>query len=666
MSFTKSYHLQSLCRLFIVAISLAAFFSCKQPKTELKATPQFEDRIDELKDKLSHTVDPKERVNLFHEVESLVMTLGKVQDQQKQYSSLKKHALKYGDSSLFYKFNYKSLAIAQAHKDSIAIGESYWDFGTFLLNKQYYGEAFHYYGLAQQTFSKIKHSYYEAKMWYNMAFIKGRLREYTASETYIYKALPYFIKEQKHKQIYRCYTLLAFIYEELEGYDEALTYLNQALVTVEEIPNAYFVASTYNNLGLIYHKKTHYDKALKHFNKALSIKEVKGSHPKLHARLIDNRAYTDFKGGYKQYEADFERALSIRKSIQNKAGIVISQLHLAEVLWKQKDTVKAIQLAKEAVQVAQQINLNRELMDGLVLLAELDPYHSTEHVHAWELVRKKIELNMRKQRHKVAKVQFKTQEIKGESERLKMHKQLLVLALTLGVLLSMTLYLYIRQKSRIKRIKDQRRQEYQLQLKKEEERNRIAADLHDGILSKLFGLRINWGMLDIKNDSNARATQINYLKTLKRLETGIRNLAHGLKEQETDISIKKSIKNTIQLKSQIGQFKYTFIYNDKNTDDALSQLLKKHLLAIIEEALQNVTKHSEASEVNILFHHSNQTIVLHIQDNGKGFDIEQYQKGIGLSNIKRRTEKINGSFKIKSTKDGTSIHIRIKRKYESE
>lgn len=661
MFITKSYHLQSLCGLFIVAISLATFFSCKQPKAEPKATDQFENRIYKLKDKLSHSLDSNERLGLLHEIENLVRTLDRVQDQQAQYRNLKEYALKQGDSSLFYKFNYKSLAIAQADKDSIAIGESYWDFGTFLLNKQDYGEAFHYYGLAQQTFSKINHPYYEAKMWYNMAFIKGRLRQYTESETYIYKALAYFIKNQKHKQVYRCYTLLAFINEELEGYDEALIYLNRALEAVKEIPNAsYFTASTYNNLGLIYHKKTHYQKALKHFNRALSIRGVKEKQPKLYARLIDNRAYAGFKLGHKVYETDFEKALSIRKSLQNKAGIVISQMHLAEVLWKQKDTLKAVQLAKEAVQIARQINLNRELMDGLVLLAKLDPHNSKEHLQAWKVVHKKIERNMRKQRHKVAKVQFKTQVFKAEAQKQKAQKQFLLLILLLAVLLATTLYFYFRQNIKVKRIKNQQRQEEQLQLKKEEERNRIAADLHDGILSKLFGLRISWGLLDIKNDTNARATQVNNLKTLKKLETDIRNLAHDLKEQETDISIEKLIENTIQLKSQIGQFKYKFTYNDKSTE-GLAQFIKKHLLAIIEEALQNIIKHAEASDVNVLFYNSNQRIVLQIQDNGKGFDIQQYQKGIGLSNIKRRVEKINGKLKIKSTKEGTSIHLRIKK-----
>lgn len=660
MSFKKSYYLSLIIvGLVVVSLSLITLIQ-KDTKQQGQDISQFNKHFKALKtEALSHH---KEAYNELHlKIDSLIKDFDHLDIKQKVYQELTELALQKNDSHLLYKYNGLSLNLAKKYKDTIAIGLSHWDYAAFFLKHQKYGDAFKHYQKAQKAFSENRHPYYEAKMWYNMAFIKGRLKEYTESEAFIYKALPYLRDAQKHKQVYRCYTLLSFIYEDLEGLDVAIKYLSLALETIQNKELPYLEAATLNNLGLIYHKKKSFQKALNYFNEALSIDDLKQVKPSLYARLLDNRAYTSFTHGEQKYQSDFEKALEIRKALSNKAGVILSQIHLAEIHWKKKDTTQAIQYAKEAVKRAQDINLKRELLNGLLLLAKFEPHMADQHMNTWKVTHDEIDHKLRKQRHKVAIVQFKTQEIKGEAERLKIHKQLLVLALTLGALLSLTFYLYIRQKNKIKRIKYQRRQEYQLQLKKEEERNRIAADLHDSILGKLFGLRIHWGLLDFKNSLNAENEHRKHLNTLSQLEKDIRDVAHDLKKQNKDIDLASQLENIGRVKSQVGAFDLTYKAQDQEIGKDLTLFIKKHLLAITEEVMQNVIKHAQATHVSIEIKKTKDTIHLIISDDGKGFKTKRRRKGIGLDNMKRRAEQINAKLNIKSKPGkGTTIVIKLK------
>lgn len=659
MSFKKSYYLcLFIIGVVVMSLSLITFVK-KKTRQQDKDKSQFNKHFKTLKTR-ALLQDKEAYKDLHFKVDSLIKDYDHLDIKQKVYQELTELALKKNDSNLLYKYNELSLSLAKKHNDTIAIGLSHWDYAAFLLKHQKYADAFKHYQQAQKAFSENRHPYYEAKMWYNMAFIKGRLKEYTESEAFIYNALPYLRDAQKYKQVYRCYTLLSFIYEELEGLDVAIEYLYLALETIQNKELPYLEAATLSNLGLVYHKKKDFQKALNYFNEALSIDDLKEVKPNLYARLLDNRAYTSYTFGEQEYKSDFEKALKIRKSLSNKAGVILSQMHLAEIHWKEKDTTKAIRYAKEAVEKAQDINLKRELLSGLLLLAEIEPHMANQHMNAWKVTHDEIEHKMRRQRHKVAKIQFKTQEIKGEAERLKMHKQLLVLALILGVLLSMTFYLYIRQKNKIKRIKHQRRQEYQLQLKKEEERNRIAADLHDTILGKLFGLRIHWGLLDFNDKTNAKNDHRKHLKKLSELEKDIRDVAHDLKKQNTDINLVSQLEEIGRIKSQTGAFDLTYKAQSQEIGKDLTLFIKKHLLAITEEVMQNVIKHAYATHVTIEIKKIKDTIHLIISDDGKGFKIKRREEGIGLANMRRRAEQINAKLSIKSKLgEGTAIVIKL-------
>lgn len=78
---------------------------------------------------------------------------------------------------------------------------------------------------------------------------------------------------------------------------------------------------------------------------------------------------------------------------------------------------------------------------------------------------------------------------------------------------------------------------------------------------------------------------------------------------------------------------------------------------IVQESLNNIMKHAEASKINICLHYENTKLKLNIKDNGKGFTDDKKNEGIGLLNIRRRASLLEGECFIKSDTQGTELII---------
>jgi signal transduction histidine kinase len=91
----------------------------------------------------------------------------------------------------------------------------------------------------------------------------------------------------------------------------------------------------------------------------------------------------------------------------------------------------------------------------------------------------------------------------------------------------------------------------------------------------------------------------------------------------------------------------------------INSTIKRTLYLCTRESLQNTLKYAEASQFSILFSLEKKEVVLHLKDNGKGFDDQAKKKGIGLKNLKERVEEIRGSFDIETNEKGTGTAIRI-------
>jgi len=197
------------------------------------------------------------------------------------------------------------------------------------------------------------------------------------------------------------------------------------------------------------------------------------------------------------------------------------------------------------------------------------------------------------------------------------------------------------------------------------ERHRIAEELHDGILSRLFGTRMGMGFLNLEGDSKTLADYNQFINEMQGIEQDIRDVSHELKSEVlfSKTSFETLVDDYVKSQSVIGNFKYTITNNQVVFKD-LNESIRLELYRIIQEAVQNILKHAKASFVSINFCKKENNLEITITDDGVGFNTQKKQKGIGLKNMASRVSKLEGHFKIDSTPDqGTEIRIQIPTSY---
>ena len=204
------------------------------------------------------------------------------------------------------------------------------------------------------------------------------------------------------------------------------------------------------------------------------------------------------------------------------------------------------------------------------------------------------------------------------------------------------------------------KQQEKLENEKIKERNRISEELHDGVLGKLFGTRMNLGFLAIDGDKKTLKQHRFYLDELQTIEKEIRNVSHELSDNigSSLINFSTLIKEVLKTNSKLGGYKFKI---DESIDwQQIDQINKVNLYRIIQEAIQNITKHASAKKVNLFFNIEDDKLIVEIKDDGVGFDNTQKRKGIGMKNMTSRVKKIKGTFKILSNSDnGTHLIIKI-------
>jgi len=185
----------------------------------------------------------------------------------------------------------------------------------------------------------------------------------------------------------------------------------------------------------------------------------------------------------------------------------------------------------------------------------------------------------------------------------------------------------------------------------EDERKRIAKDLHDGINHELLTLKNNttYNRLEIENKIDSIIEDIRDIS---------RNLHPVMFEK---IGLKISIKNLIEQLKITNDF---FITCEIDYFNSLKNSEEIQLFRVIQEALNNIIKYSRAYAAKVTILENAKYIFVEIKDNGIGFNVEEKlksKKSFGIHSIIERIHSINGEVNFISNKNGTIIKIKLKK-----
>jgi NarL family two-component system sensor histidine kinase LiaS len=194
-----------------------------------------------------------------------------------------------------------------------------------------------------------------------------------------------------------------------------------------------------------------------------------------------------------------------------------------------------------------------------------------------------------------------------------------------------------------------------------EERNRLARDLHDSVKQQVFAIsmQLSAARAFLKEDDQAYASVAQAEKLAQQAGAELTTLIHQLRPPLLENkSLAEAIKGHINDWTQQNN-----IETETDIDEvSVSHDSEQALFRVLQEALANVSRHSQANKVWVKLKSENDHVALTIEDDGIGYDRERIIKGVGLDSMKERLAAVNGRLAISGRQSqGTSVAALVRR-----
>ena len=583
---------------------------------------------------------------------------------------------------LFKKVNDEALKIASKLKDSSTIAFINYNIGDYYNFYRQTDSAYYYYHKVEKIYSALKDHYNTADILFNIAVLQKNEKDFIGSEVTSVEAMSLLNQLEETNDVIKLksyiYNNLGLVFDQLEQYDESVKYNKRAIELKKELKgdNNATIDNSKNNLALAYKNSRKYDLAIFYYKEILENKNLINERPDFYALVLDNYANTLYLSkNYNELPELYLKALRICDSIGASYNSIIINQHLAQYYddYNKKDSAKYYAYRAKDISKAYH---NDDLLKSLLLLSKIeDDSIAVKYYNEYIKLNDSLVKNERSIRNKFARIRFETKEIEQKNIQIAREKLWLTVISIILLISALLIYIIITQRAKNNELKFVQKQQeaneeiYNLMLTQQEkieearilEKKNISQELHDGVLGRLFGTRLSLDSLNMASSEEAIKTRSRYIQDLKNIENDIRKVSHELNTDFISGSgFLDIVKSLLETQTKVYELDYEFDCKDSINWDDVSNKNKIHIYRIIQESLHNIYKHAKASLIKISIELKNNVILLSINDNGSGFDVNKAKAGIGLKNMNSRVNEINGELSIESKKDeGTTVQIKI-------
>ena len=577
----------------------------------------------------------------------------------------------------------KALRLSKSTNDTLSIGKAYSYIGDcYLVDDK--DSAYYFYHKSEKLYRKLQVKEKVALMLFKKALLLVYEGNYSESEIQASKSLKLLKGTKDYQLLFSAYTILGVDFEKLEEYENATKYYllaKDVLKILKKSEKDFDSRFNYNltasiNLANAFEKLKKYKNAIDELIPLVNDK-VKEKWPKEYAIILNDIGNIKMRSGdLVGVNILFFKALEISKKNNFEDNIVYEYINLGEYFYEIKDFVKSRHYLKQALNLAQKIKATDEIKIILRLLVKVDTVNSFYYDEKYIAVTDSLAKVQRISRNKYARIEYETSVVEDENKVLSTKNTYIIIGslLLIFALVFVIVYRYIKsQKREIEFRKAQQKaeeeifellKEYQIKLSKakEQEQNRISKELHDSVMNKLYGARMQLGILNDSDVKEIKEKRLIYVDLLQEIEQEIRTISHDLQSDVIDnqFDYVSLLSNLIQLQNEIGATIFFFEIDNEIDWNVIDSIVKITIFRIVQECLLNVIKHAKAKlcTVTISIGEELNSLKLTIKDDGIGFDVASKASGIGLKNIKDRLLPLKSEFKIFSNlEDGTKIEI---------
>jgi len=476
---------------------------------------------------------------------------------------------------------------------------------------------------------------------------------------------------------------LQSLYMTLGQYDKAISYGTRAVELARKLDEKSALATALTNLGLSYTETNRVEEARKLFLESLQIAEATNN-KSIQAVVYNNLSDIAIKENqFDRLKTYAERSIALAEELEDDGTMISGKLSLAAYLLSRREYEAAEELALAGLALSEKQNLLEGKTTSLGMLSAI-AFSRQDYKKGFEYYYRKMDFENNvfnetlQQKEADLRIRYETEK-KDNQIRLQQYdiqrkstfNYLLIAGAAALLLIVLLLFRTYRQKQRLqqKRILELETQQQLMAAGavikgEEQERTRLAKDLHDGLGGMLSGIKYSFQTMKgnlIMTPENQQAFE----RSMDMLDSSIkemRRVAHNMMpEALVKFGLDTALKDFCEDINRSGalQVNYQSIGMEEVVVEGTAAIA---VYRIIQELLNNTMKHAAATNAIVQLSKTQDGINITVEDDGNGFDplILERATGIGWRNIQSRVEYLKGKMDVSTSPGkGTSVQIEI-------
>ncbi|NRF40881.1 sensor histidine kinase [Pedobacter foliorum] len=461
------------------------------------------------------------------------------------------------------------------------------------------------------------------------------------------------------------------LYISWKKFNEALTYYNKAEQLAVAVGDEELIADCQNNKGTVYEQQKKFDEAIKVYKNALDIYTRKNITAKISMALSNVAIVYKFQKNYQESLKYNFKAISLSEKTGDEWMMAATYNNIGNLYGEIGDYKNAILYCERALSIAKKIDaleIVESIYDSMAEAAAKAGDYKNAYAYRKQFsaamdqfinienAKQLSELNVKYETEKKHKI------IQQQQFEITKRNYWLLVATLIFILVLLALYFSYR----VYRHKQEQKLQQEVFRQKEvsakalfegeqNERIRIARDLHDGLGQMLSLVKMNLSSVEKPVPSLEQS-----MKLVDQTIDELRRISHNLIPEALNFGIFQALEDLAEKINASGSTHMEIDIEQGLIERKFEMLKELSIYRVVQEIVNNMIKHARASQIHLTIGTNDIGIVLRISDNGCGLDEDAIgrSKGIGWNNIHTRVHLLDGKIKIHSEKlSGTQIEI---------
>ena len=477
-----------------------------------------------------------------------------------------------------------------------------------------------------------------------------------------YESVGILEKTNDKKNLAPVYNELGKLYRKTRDFDKAMENYEKAAAIFKQLKDTAGISMMLNESGVVYEYKADYKEALTRYNASLELAAAKGDSLSVSYSVSNIAGINVIEKKFEDAEKNLLRALNIRRLLKDSFAIALTYSDLGVAMNGKGDYAKAtayLLLSNKMAEALKYVELQSNNYSELASVAQrkgnyqeayeyyLKRSYLRDSLYAMEKTKQVEELNVKYESAK------KEQQIQQQHNRIRMQNFLFIgiggLILLIALLInSQYRRNKLRQETKMKTelIKQQEMAVKAVIEAEENERQRIAKDLHDGVGQMMSAAKMNLSAFESEIQFANNEQKQSLEKIIQLVDESCKEVRTVSHIMMPNALLKKNLAAAIRdFVDKLNNKTLQAHVHTEGIDERMDSNIETVLYRVVQECVHNAIKHAGATTLDISLIRDKDGISGTIEDNGKGFDMADKEnfEGIGLKNITTRIEYLKGT-----------------------